>query len=168
MDRARLSFAIAFACLSAPLQAAETTGTYGFYDPGTGIFTPAAPEPAEAGVDAAAVRVLRKGTLVVSIQVDTKNLPADQSVTATVFGSASDATYRNRVSNVATLVRNGNRATAVVTMRYAFTVESAATPLAVEVYLNASDQPYGTADLVRKIALPADGATTKVTFSSIL
>lgn len=168
MDRLRLSFAIVFACLSLPVQAADTTGTYGFYDPGTGVFTPAAPPVSEAGVDAAAVRVLRKGTLIVSIQLDAKNLPADQSVTASASGTASDGTYRNRVSNVATMVRNGNRASVVMTMNYAFTVESAATPMTVEIYLSASGQPYGVAYNIRTIALPANGATTKVAFSSIL
>ncbi|BBE71233.1 hypothetical protein OHA_1_00803 [Pleomorphomonas sp. SM30] len=168
MDRSRLSFVVVFACLSLPVRAADTTGIYGFYDPATGVFTPAAPAVGEAGVDAAAVRVVRKGTLVVSIQLDARKLPADQTVGATVSATAADGTYRNRVSNFAAVVRDGDRASVVVTMRYAFTVESAATPLIVDVTLTANRTPYGVADHTRTIALPADGATTRVAFSSIL
>ena len=40
--------------------------------------------------------------------------------------------------------------------------------LIVDVTLTANRTPYGVADHTRTIALPADGATTRVAFSSIL
>ncbi len=154
---------------TAPASAAPV---FGYLDPKTNIFTPA-PEPSylsQLVLRPPKPPVVVTGTLNVTVTVTYSAFPVPRvtqaSVSmATIAGQSAYPAYSSGTGGVATLVFSGNTGVATITVPYALNVSSTSDLVELGLYLFDSNGENVT--LSRTVSLPANGATSNVSFTQV-
>jgi hypothetical protein len=109
------------------------------------------------------------GVLVIQFTAQLEaSIPQDALLEADGSVALSDATYSYSIAAVATAKRSGHTAKATIRMPYKFAVASTADSLTIRSLITARADPTHFQDMTRSIPLPADGATTTITFDAHL
>jgi hypothetical protein len=162
-----LATALATAAAQSPAASDNANPIPGYYDVETHTFTPA--PLSRLGAAPAAAPILRKGKIVIKATLKISASVAKTEAIA-AFGSAAVANKTSSYSSTLGRVpikRSGNVGTVTLSLPYLFAVDSKSETLKVQFQaIPATGQP--TLSLSQEIALPADGATTTLTFTGSL
>jgi hypothetical protein len=156
--------------VSAEAAGSSSGPVFGYFDPSTNRFTPAArpgKSPA-AAKDATPSPIVRRGRLIVTVNVKsnkalTHNVLVSVSAT-TIPGPMADPSITTSISGERGLIRSGSTGVAIIEIPYVI-VATAATDN-VSIRASFEDTVYMNGASFREtIPLPADGAITRVTLS---
>jgi hypothetical protein len=154
--------------ISASASAADAVSSRlipGYYDIQSHTFRPV-PRTAPASPKAPK---LVSGTIVIQFTAQLEaSIPQDAILEADGSLAVSDTTFSYSIAAVTTAKRSGHTAKATIRMPYKLAVASPADSLTIRSLITARADPTHFQDMTRTIPLPADGATTTITFDAHL
>lgn len=159
---------LVFACTAALAAGASSQPIPGYYDPGSGKFTPVPrtlPAPPSGTKP-----VVVSGTLIFKITAKLESsIPPNAQLAATGSFTLSDGTYNYGGSLDVTPKQSGNTATAAIRVPYKMQVLSTSDTMNVDAFIVDRSPPIShLQEMNTKIPLPADGATTVIAFEARL